>query len=192
MNTPSQIEPLARAHSAVEPVVRGIHPDQWDGPTPCTEWNVRDILGHLTGLNLVFVALLAGQAPPARGQDPLGDDPIGAYLDSAASLEAAFGQPGALERVFTGPLGDATGAERMKIRIYDLLAHGWDLAQATGQHFEVPDDVAEPSLQFARTQLGDGPRAQRFQEPQPVADDAPAIDRLVAFLGRPLDTAIRP
>ncbi|WP_417234001.1 TIGR03086 family metal-binding protein [Arthrobacter sp.] len=192
MSAQPPIEPLVRAHLAVEPVVRGILPEQFGLPTPCTEWSVRDILGHLTGLNQVFVALLTGQAPPPRGQDPLGDDPIGAYLDSAAALEAAFGQPGALERVFAGPLGDATGAERMKIRIYDLLAHGWDLAQATGQHLEVPDDVAEASWEFARTQLGDGPRAHRFREPQPVDDDAPAIDRLVAFLGRPLEGPTRP
>ncbi|MGL5808681.1 MAG: hypothetical protein ACRCYQ_01910 [Nocardioides sp.] len=60
-------------------------------------------------------------------------------------------------------MGSATGAERLRIRLYDLLAHGWDLAQATGQPAELPDDVAEESLAFARTQLD---------------------DRLAAFLGR--------
>jgi uncharacterized protein (TIGR03086 family) len=66
------------------------------------------------------------------------------------------------------------------VRITDLLAHGWDLAQATDQ----PDDLAEQALAFVRIQLATQPRTGRFQLAQPVADDAPPIDRLVAFLGR--------
>ena len=67
---------------------------------------------------------------PERGVDRLGDDPVGAYQSSSASLLAAFSGPGVLERSYRGPLGSATGAERLQIRLYDLLAHGWDLAQA--------------------------------------------------------------
>src|SRR6266566_1617066 len=70
-----------------------------------------------------------------------------------AALQAAFGRPGALERTYRGPLGTATGAERLQIRLYDLLAHGWDLAQATGQPAGLPDDLADQSLAFVRTQL---------------------------------------
>jgi hypothetical protein len=30
---------------------------QWTASTPCTEWNVRDLVNHLVGMNLVFVAM---------------------------------------------------------------------------------------------------------------------------------------
>jgi len=33
-------------------------------PTPCTEWNVRDLVNHLVGMNLVFVALFEGSPMP--------------------------------------------------------------------------------------------------------------------------------
>lgn len=33
------------------------------------------------------------------------------------------------------------------------------------------------------------PRTGRFDPAQPAVDDAPAIDRLVAFLGRPVDVS---
>jgi uncharacterized protein (TIGR03086 family) len=115
------------------------------------------------------------------------DDPVGAYRDSAAALRAAFGQPGVLERTYRGPLGAVTGAERLQIRLYDLLARGWDLAQATGQPAELPDDVAEQSLAFVRAQLNEQARPGRFGPAQKVADQAPAIERLVAFLGRPVN-----
>ena len=101
---------------------------------------------------------------------------------------AAFGRPGVLERTYHGPLGTATGAERLQIRLYDLLAHGWDLAQATEQPADLPDDLAEQSLAFARTQLTEQARPGRFGPAQIVAEQAPAIERLVAFLGRPVNT----
>jgi uncharacterized protein (TIGR03086 family) len=180
---------LGRALDAVAGLIRNIRADQWSAPTPCTDWTVRRLVDHLIGMNRVFAALLADRPPPPRPPaDHVEDDPVGAYRDSAAALQAAFGRPGVLERTYHGPLGTASGAERLEIRLYDLLAHGWDLAQATGQPADLPDDLAEQSLAFARTQLTGQARPGRFGPAQVVAEQAPAIDRLAAFLGRPVNT----
>jgi uncharacterized protein (TIGR03086 family) len=182
-------EQLGRASAAVADLISNIRPDQWSAPTPCTDWTVRQVVNHLIGMNRVFTALLAGQLPPPRpSADHVEADPACAYRDSAAALQAAFGRPGVLERTYHGPLGTATGAERLQIRLYDLLAHGWDLAQATEQPADLPDDVAEQSLAFARTQLTEQARPGRFGPAQIVPEQAPAIERLVAFLGRPVST----
>ena len=130
--TTVSVEDLARACEAVGDLIGEVRPEQWKAPTPCTEWNVRDVVNHLVGMDLVFTALIEGGPMPERAADRLGDDPVGAYRASSASLQAAFARPGVLERNYLGPLGSATGAERLQIRLYDLLAHGWDLAQATG------------------------------------------------------------
>ncbi len=183
--TPS-VEQLTRALSAVGHLIAGIRDDQWSAPTPCTDWTVHDLVNHLVGVNLVFAALLRDQTPPERGADHLGDNPPGAYRDSGVAMQAAFELPGVLERTHHGPLGAATGAARLHVRIADLLTHGWDLAQATGQPAELPEDLAKQALAFTRTQLSTVPRTGRFGPAQTVADDAPAIDRLVAFLGRPV------
>jgi uncharacterized protein (TIGR03086 family) len=183
------VEQLGRAFDAVARLISNIRADQWSAPTPCTDWTVRQVVNHLTGMNRVFAALLAGQPPPPRpSADQIEADPAGAYRDSAAALQAAFARPGVLERAYQGPLGTATGAERLKIRLYDLLAHGWDIAQATGQPADLPDDLAAQSLAFARTQLAGQARPGRFGPAQIVAEQAPAIERLVAFLGRPVST----
>jgi uncharacterized protein (TIGR03086 family) len=180
---------LGRAFDAVAGLISNIRADQWSAPTPCTDWTVRQIVNHLVGMNRVFAALLADQPPPPRpSADHIEADPAGAYRDSAAALQAAFGQPGVLEHTYQGPLGTATGAERLKIRLYDLLAHGWDLAQATDQPADLPDDLAAQSLAFARTQLTEQARPGRFGPARIVAEQAPAIERLVAFLGRPVNT----
>lgn len=165
--------------------------DQWTAPTPCTEWTVRDVVNHLVGTNFVIVAMFEESPMPERGADRLGDDPAGAYRRSDAALRAAAARPGVLERSQKSPLGVSTGASRLQWRIADLLTHMWDLVQATGVAAELPDDLTEQALTFVRAQLPGQSRAGRFADPQPVADDAPAIDRLAAFTGRPVKSTPR-
>jgi pimeloyl-ACP methyl ester carboxylesterase len=136
----SPLDQLDRSSAAVAGLISSIRPEQWAAPTPCTDWTVRELVGHLVGMNRVFS--------------------------------------------YPGPLGAATGAERLQRRLYDLLAHGWDLAQATGQPVRLPDDAAEQALAFARVQIVDSARPGRFGPAEVVSPQAPAIDRLVAFLGR--------
>jgi TIGR03086 family protein len=178
---------LSHALKVTGTLIAELNPEQYSAPTPCTEWNVRGVVTHLVGMNLAFTALLTGQKPPSRDQQVLGNDPGSAFSSSASALLSAFERPGALERNFETPMGSATGQERLDIRMYDLLAHAWDLSQATGRRLEPLDDLAEQSLTFVRRQLADQPRKGRFNAAQPVADGAPALDRLAAFLGRPLD-----
>jgi hypothetical protein len=146
-------------------LIEGVRDEQWSAPTPFRDWTVHDLVNHLVGMNLVFVALLTDEDPPARRADRLGDDPAGAYRDAGSVLITAFDRPGVLEHTFHGPLG-----------------------AATGQPVELPNDSAEKALAFARVQLSTQARTGRFEPAQPIAEDAPAIDRLVAFLGRPVST----
>jgi uncharacterized protein (TIGR03086 family) len=180
------IDDLARASAAIGDLIDRIAVEQWTAATPCTEWNVRDLVDHLVGMNLVFVAMLEGSPMPERGADRLGADPAGAYRRSAAALQAAAARPGVLERSQATAVGVATGIERLQWRIADLLTHGWDLVQATGVGAELPDDLVEQALSLVRTQLPSQPRAGRFADLQPIQDDASAIDRLAAFTGRPV------
>jgi uncharacterized protein (TIGR03086 family) len=182
---------LARASSAVGSLIDRIPTRQWAAPTPCAEWAVRDVVNHLVGTNLLLVAMFEESPMPARGGDCLGADPAGAYRKSAAALQAAAAGPGVLERSQSTPLGVATGADRLQWRIADLLTHGWDLAQATGVAAELPDDLVERALTFVRSRLPGQQRAGRFADPQPIPDNAPAIDRLAAFTGRPVPWTLR-
>lgn len=182
---PLLVDQLARAFDAVGVLVSRVRADQWSDPTPCTEWDVRRLLDHVIGLNRIFTALLRDEPPPVRpATDHAEEDPVTAYRDTSAALVSAFRQPGVLERQFRGPLGTASGAERLQIRLYDLLAHGWDLSRATGQPVDLPDDLVQPALAFAHVQLAEQRREGRFAPAQTLNENAPAIERLAAFLGR--------
>jgi uncharacterized protein (TIGR03086 family) len=179
------IDDLARASGVTGDLIDRIAADQWMALTPCTEWTVRDLVNHLVGMSLVFVAMFEDGPMPERGADRLGTDPAGAYRRSAAALQAAAALPGVLERSQATPVGVATGAERLQWRVADLVTHGWDIAQATGVVADFPNDLVERALTFVRTQLPSQSRAGRFADPQPIGDNEPAIDQLAAFTGRP-------
>ena len=178
---------LDRALAATGAVVAGIGAAQWSAPTPCTELDVRAVVNHLVSGNLLFAALVRGEPWPARGADHLGGDPLTAFQQAAVQLQAAFAAPGVLELIYTAPFGTGPGAALLHVRIVEALVHGWDLARATGQQAAFPDDVAERALAAAKQQLISRPEGTGapFGAEVPVAEDAPAIDRLAGFLGQP-------
>jgi uncharacterized protein (TIGR03086 family) len=183
------VDELARALDLTGEVISAIGAEQWANSTPCPEWDVRELVSHLVGGNRLYTAAVRGEQPPPDAQAPVGDLPA-AYRDSGRELVAAFRRPGALEESCTVPIGAVPGIAALHLRITELLVHGWDLAMATGQPAHFPDDLAEQELTFSRTKLGDiPPGRQPFAPSQPVAEDAPAIDRLVACLGRSVTSA---
>ena len=186
MTSSAILDDLARASAVMGDLIDRIADDQWTAPTPCAEWDVRDVVGHLVGMNMVFVAMFEQSPMPDRAVDRLGADPGGAFRRSAAALQAAAAGPGVLERSQATQVGVATGADRLQWRTVDLLTHGWDLMQATGVPAEWPEDLVERALTVARAQLPGQPRAGRFADPQPIRDDAPTLDRLAALTGRPV------
>jgi len=141
------------------------------------------VVAHLVGLDQVLGAMLAGEPAPARRALPP-NELAPALRESGQQLRTAFARPGVLEGEFDGPLGAATGADRLQIRLYDLLAHGWDLGRALGREPAFEPEVVQRSLAFAHRQLAGQDRGRRFAAPQPVPADAPPLLRLVAFLGR--------
>jgi uncharacterized protein (TIGR03086 family) len=181
-----------RLMDAVQRLVDGIKPDQWTNPTPCADWNVRQVLQHVTNGNVIFATIATGARSPGpitaeeRAVDWLGADPAAGFRSTGKVMHDAFLTPGFLDgRRETPVMGEQSGTTIVHMRMNELLIHGWDLARGTGQPADLPEDLAEGALTLWRTRLSDRPReGMPFDAPQPVADDAPAIDRLAAFLGR--------
>lgn len=141
------VERYISASGEFERRLAAVRPDQWDRPTPCTEWNVRQLVNHMAQGNLNFVRLLDGATGAVflrmRDADALGTDPPGAYARSAAECASAFARPGALEQVLDYPLGRVTGQQALAVRTTDTIIHTWDLARAIGADETLsPDMVA--------------------------------------------------
>lgn len=186
----TNVDELADTLEAVASLVAGVRPDQWDAQTPCTEWTVRQLTNHMVlGLHVYAGALRAEPHTDddlePEGVDALGDDPAGAYRDAAADLISEFGRSGVLERIVEFPVGVIPAAAGVHMCAIENLVHGWDLARSTGQQALFQDDFVEQELAFSGAKLAELPPEERpFAPSQPVAADAPAIDRLAAQLGR--------
>jgi uncharacterized protein (TIGR03086 family) len=190
--SPEQVDGLERALDATGQLVRAVQEEQWPDPTGCPGWNVRDLVTHIVSGNRMFTDILRGDmpgppagAPADAGSSRPASDLRAAYREAAAGLLAAFSQPGVMNQTFTVPFGTVPGSVALHLRITEVLVHGWDLAQATGQPASLPDDLAEQELAFSRSTLpAIPPERTPFGPPQPVSADAPAIDQLAALLGR--------
>jgi uncharacterized protein (TIGR03086 family) len=157
--------------------VNAVGPDQWEGPTPCDGWSVRDLTNHVVGEDLWTVPLVEGGTIEEVGDrfdgDLLGDDPVRTALEAAAAATAAVGarlpQGGTVQLSY--------GAEQVGEYVHQLavdhLVHAWDLAVATGGDSTLdPELVAEVQAWFAdREEMyrgggAIGPRAESRGGPQ--------------------------
>jgi uncharacterized protein (TIGR03086 family) len=93
-----------------------------------------------------------------------------------------------LEGTVTDPAGREVPASfTPAVLAIELLLHGWDLAQASGQTMEVSDEVVAYVAQLAEPIIPGG-RGSAFADEVDPADGAGALDRFAAFSGRRLLT----
>jgi len=179
------LDALGRTFDHAGKIVGGVRPDQLDAPTPCSEWNVRSLLQHMTGV-------VANMGRGASGGELLADmngypldSDFGAQFrtESARTLDAwkARGLDGEVN-VGAGPMPAQLG---LSINLVDTATHTWDLACATGQDAQLPDDLAAAALAAGQGFLNDDVRKFAGIDPAvPVADNATATEKLAAFMGR--------
>jgi uncharacterized protein (TIGR03086 family) len=160
----------------------------WDSPTPCTDWTVRDLVNHIVGEQLWVPDMLAGRTVAEVGDkfdgDQLHDDPLGAWSESSQVARAAWLQPGVVEQTVHLSFGDMPAEEYGWQMTTDLAVHGWDLATALGADASIPDELASRLLAYVEPEVSVWSTTSMFANPVPVPDDARPSTRLVAVLGR--------
>ena len=174
------------AMAVFDRAVRAIEDDQWDTPTPCTEWSVRDLLNHLVVEQLWVPPLLDGATIDQVGDrfegDQLGSDPVARWSAASAAAREAWTRPGALDGRVHLSFGLAPATEYGWQMTLDLAVHGWDMAVGSpdGPHDELARsllDVFEPDIPSWRD-------SGLFAPPVAVGADAGPATRLIALLGR--------
>jgi uncharacterized protein (TIGR03086 family) len=194
---------LAGAVATLRSVMVGVRPDQWDRPTPCDDMTVAELQEHLVMVIRRIACAGRGQ-PVAQWPMDAADVAPGDWLDAvtAAAHDVQAAWPGSVlgeDREL--PWGTFPGAEVMAVYTNEVVVHTWDLARATGQSPTWDDAVLSVAWAAIRKQLPMPERAPMWDEARrylpegavwedpfadavPVAEDAPLIDRLVAWNGR--------
>lgn len=181
---------LGSAADQVARMAEGVHEEDLDLPTPCSEWTVDDLLRHLLELTGAFTAAARKEPFPGDGSGRLPQLPAswqGRLTDQLDALVVAWRRPDAW--VGEAEAGGVTmpAALMGAVAIDELVLHGWDLARATGQSFESDPASVKASLEFAAEMSIPGEEAAReglYGPVVPVPADAPDLDRLLGYAGR--------
>jgi uncharacterized protein (TIGR03086 family) len=82
-------------------------------------------------------------------------------------------------------MGSATPAgDVAALNLAEMVLHGWDLAVATGQRFQVGDAAAAAALAAVASNAELFRQYKGFADPVAVTPDAPALDQALALSGR--------
>ena len=135
----------------------------------------------------MFAAGLRGEAA-GGGEAPadlVGNDHRAAFRASIDGFSAALANANDLNAPVSLPFGTLPTVAALQLAAGDLLVHGWDLAQATGQQFDPPAEFVEASYAFFAAAVNDDLRAAGLFGPAiAVAADAPPLTKLLGHSGR--------
>lgn len=179
---------LTSAADEAARIVDGTEPDQFDLPTPDTEWDVKTLLNHLvlwTGYSFERRATGAPVGPELTERDFAAEaDYAAAYRAQLDRALAAWAAPGIWEtEIDTG--GGATPAPKMaEMILMEMVLHGWDLARATGQDYSVPGPVAETAFRAVTETAELYRQYDGFKDPVDPGPDAGPLERALAVSGR--------
>ncbi|MFC4912135.1 TIGR03086 family metal-binding protein [Actinomadura gamaensis] len=152
---------------------------QLDDPTPCAEYTVAELIGHVDDAARNFAAMARGDGEPADRAD--GRDGVAGHV---RELAAAWRREVAWNGVSEGAGVKLPNEVWGKIALTEMVVHVWDLAKATGRPFEMPEETLEACLEHVAEFIPTAPLPSLWEPPVPVADDAPVIDRIVGITGR--------
>jgi len=189
MNDPREI--FSRAVAQTESIIAAVRPDQANLPTPCTDWNVRTLVSHMAGAVTRIALIGEGRAdalsiPPFAALDgqPAGEW-AATFRAAGARAAAAWADDVKLDALYAVPWGKVPGRIAVAGYVREVLAHGWDLASATGQETELDPDLGAYGLEISRRSL---PEAGREDIPFGFVVPAPAgagvYAQMAAWLGR--------
>ncbi|CAM5243434.1 TIGR03086 family protein [Streptomyces spiroverticillatus] len=188
-STPDPRNSLWAAVALAGDTLLAARPDQLDTPTPCTDFTVARLGRHL-------VAVLRRIALAGSGGDPMSVPPVAddvaddalpkAWAEAVREAQDAWADPAVLARPLPLPFGTLPGAAAALAFTVEFTVHTWDLATATGRQPDWNEEVVTLSATTAQRSIPAEPRGGPvpFGPVVAVSDDAPAIEKLVAWTGR--------
>ena len=144
---------LAEEWSAIVALGRTLEPGEWDMPTECPGWTVRDMVSHMTGTERA----LSGDPPPPRLSELPAHVQNAVGAGNEAWVEARRSTPGEavlaefesvtarrldalrswpesrFDQLGPSPVGEVPYREFMRVRVMDCWVHEQDMRVATGR-----------------------------------------------------------
>jgi len=178
--------PTDELHSAEDTLgvlQRVLHPiaaDDLARQTPCREFDVTRLTGHL----LNSITSLGGMVGAEIPELDEGDSVERQVVAAARPALDAWHRHG-LDGTVPFGKGEMPAKGACAIMSLEFLVHAWDYAVAVGHDVDAPEPLAEYVLGLARKIIRPELRGSAgFDQPVDVPADPSALDQLIAFTGR--------
>ena len=169
----------AAARSVIQPILRNLTAEDRPKPTPCTEFSCHELVEHLFG-SLVQLGEMAG----AHVQIPEEGSLENRVSVMAAHVIDAWRRVD-LDGMVPGPGDNLMPASfAASILPLELILHGWDLAQGSGQQIQISDELVDYLRGLAEIVVPAARPGGSFGDEVPSVEDTSPLDRLAAFAGR--------
>ncbi len=175
-------------HRMIE-VLAGVTGDQLTSSSPCAEYTVGDLIDHVDQVSRGAIALAHHTAVlPGTGTGPDAAHLELGWRDIVAQhlreLGEAWDDPAAWPGSANVPGLDLSNQMWGKITLTEVVVHGWDIAKATGQPFDLPEHTLQACLDHVAKFVPNAPVPALWGPPVDVAPGATLLDRIVAITGR--------
>ena len=190
MNTSQENVHPVMAECAAEAarVARGVRTEQLSGPSHCTGWDLRTLVNHwvlYTSYGLEHRALREPLPEVLTGRDfTAGPGWAEDYAEQLQRAVIAWEKP----EVWKGEIdlggGTMPADDIATMIVKEMAVHGWDVAVATGQRYEISAEAARLILQVVEKHGALYRQYDGFADPVPVREDATVFERALALSGR--------
>ncbi|CAM3338580.1 TIGR03086 family metal-binding protein [Kibdelosporangium persicum] len=187
------VQALHRAQDSFDAVLAAVGPDQWDAPSCCPGWTIRDVAGHVIWFQEQLRCWATGMPYDNRTGAPgadhpgemAGPDPMPTWRSARDRARKAL-KAHSLDRPVR--LGDdlvplSAVVQRLAI---DHTAHSWDIGYPIGLAVRLDPELLTASFPWARQFVVR--RQSGFGAEIAVPPDADEQTRWLAFLGRGADS----
>lgn len=173
---------LGPATEQLSRLVAGVRDEQLGLPTPCVDWPVAELLAHIHQFSTVFTQ--NARKEPVWPPDDLVAGWRQAIPEQLAEMARAWRQDAAWHGTVSAGGVTMDAANNALVGIEELTVHGWDLAVATGQPFEVGDTTLEEVDRFFTLFPPRDGAGGPFGPPLTPPPQATRLERTIALTGR--------
>jgi uncharacterized protein (TIGR03086 family) len=178
--------PTDELHSAedtlavLQRVLHTVADDDLTRQTPCAEFEVSQLTGHLLN-SITALGGMVGAEFPERDES----DSVERQVIAAARPALDAWHRHGLDGSVPFGKGQMPATSACGVLSIEFLVHAWDYATAIGHRVDAPEPLSEYVLGLARQIIRPELRGSAgFDDPVDVPANAGALEQLVAFTGR--------
>ncbi|WP_297595234.1 TIGR03086 family metal-binding protein [Mycobacterium sp.] len=178
--------PTDELHSAedtlavLQRVLHTVADDDLSRQTPCAEFEVSQLTGHLLN-SITALGGMVGAEFPERDES----DSVERQVIAAARPALDAWHRHGLDGSVPFGKGQMPATSACGVLSIEFLVHAWDYATAIGHRVDAPEPLSEYVLGLARQIIRPELRGSAgFDDPVDVPANAGALEQLVAFTGR--------